>query len=429
MNKIYSSLFVMLFAVTSVAWPDTLRPMSTSLNNSLVLGRISEDGAKYHIATIDGKKYLQIAFTENLMGKIIEKFDGKLEANGETYLLTCGINHKNAAALREVFPFTAPSVLGTKPAFGMGYRWSAGGNAIQARVAKRLNATVMLAQQSQREITRTQRSFQEVMDLATFSAFEAGLDIPWGGDADHLKTEDAVKEAVDAGFTYFTYDPSDFINNEYLGIKIEDLSGKELDEAFAAVVLDNTEQARLLKQYTSSSFSEDEVKRTCIKYYKALKRVSELYNYTKELKQEKGTPLFDTELSVDETERETTPQALSFIMEELKQMNIQLQAIAPRFVGNFEKAVDYFIRIENGVKLTDTTEFTTKLEEICEIAKKHEYKISVHSGSDKFTVYPILAEKTRGLLHAKTAGIFFFFFYKNIKHFYCSAWGITAICH
>ena len=69
-----------------------------------------------------------------------------------------------------------------------------------------LDLKVMLAQQSAREIERTGRSFQEVVDSASVSAYQAGLTAPWGADGDHLKTEQRLKEAVVAGCTHFTYD-------------------------------------------------------------------------------------------------------------------------------------------------------------------------------------------------------------------------------
>ena len=88
---------------------------------------------------------------------------------------------KNAEDLRRKFPYTAPSVIKQGPIFGMGYRspWRLG-NVIQAKLAKKYNLNVMLAQQSAREIERTGRSFREVVDCATISSYEASTTVNSG---------------------------------------------------------------------------------------------------------------------------------------------------------------------------------------------------------------------------------------------------------
>ncbi|OIN95720.1 hypothetical protein AUJ66_08480 [Candidatus Desantisbacteria bacterium CG1_02_38_46] len=104
---------------------------------------------------------------------------------------------ESAVELREKFTYTVPSVLHRYPIFGMGYRspWRIG-NILQAKIAKKYALNVMLAQQSSREIERTGRSFRDVIDSATISAYETKLIIPWGADGDHLRNEKEVEDAV-----------------------------------------------------------------------------------------------------------------------------------------------------------------------------------------------------------------------------------------
>jgi len=256
-----------------------------------------------------------------------------------------------AAKLRKVLPYTAPQVLDAGPIFGMGYRppWRLG-NIMQAQVAKDLGLRVMLAQQSAREIERTKRTFQDVLDSATWAAFLTEFGIPWGADADHLKQEKDIEEAANAGFTHFTYDVSEELK-------------KGLNQTIA--------------------------------------RICDLYFFTQELK---GEGNFSTEVSLDETEETTDLRELEFLLEELKKSKVRVDEIAPRFPGHFEKGIDYYWKKEGGKKIRDTKAFEEYLEEVVRISKRFGFRISIHSGSDKFSLYPIIARVTENNFHLKTAG-------------------------
>ena len=86
---------------------------------------------------------------------------------------------------------------------------------------------LVLAQQSIREMTRTERTAQQVMDEAVFGAFEVGYDRGFGSDADHLKTPADVDVTAEAGFTGFTIDPSDYVDDT-----VDRASPAELAERF-----------------------------------------------------------------------------------------------------------------------------------------------------------------------------------------------------
>jgi hypothetical protein len=105
---------------------------------------------------------------------------------------------------------------------------------------------------------------------------------------------------------------------------------------------------------------------------------------------------FDFEISVDETDSPTTPLEHFFIANELTRLGVRFTSLAPRFVGRFEKGVDYLgdlaaLDAEMAKHAAVTAHFGT-------------YKLSLHSGSDKFSVYPLIAKHWGERVHVKTAG-------------------------
>jgi hypothetical protein len=110
-----------------------------------------------------------------------------------------------------------------------------------------------------------------------------------------------------------------------------------------------------------------------------------------------GKRPFEIEVSVDETEESTSALEHLFIGLELRRHKVpNVVSIAPRFIGDFEKGIDF---------KGDVKKFEASLRDHVAIAKHcGPYKISVHSGSDKFTAYPIVGRVCGELLHVKTAG-------------------------
>ena len=103
----------------------------------------------------------------------------------------------------------------------------------------------------------------------------------------------------------------------------------------------------------------------------------------------------DFELSIDETQEVTTPEDHRFIAERLKKDGVETVSIAPRFCGEFQKGIDYRGDVEEFEK-----EFTVH----AQIAEEYGYKLSIHSGSDKFSIFPIISKLTGKRFHLKTAG-------------------------
>src|SRR5713226_6903205 len=105
-----------------------------------------------------------------------------------------------------------PAVLGLRKSFGFGDRLGLATPGHLA-AARKSDFAPIFAQQSIREMTRTQRAPEEVMRSAQRALAQAGYTTHWGADADHLKTAEDVRRTAAAGFCFFTIDPSEVVNN------------------------------------------------------------------------------------------------------------------------------------------------------------------------------------------------------------------------
>ena len=139
------------------------------------------------------------------------------------------------------------------------------------------------------------------------------------------------------------------------------------------------------------------------RFLPAIKEAGKIYRYIAE---KKGADNFVTEVSMDEVDVAQTPEELRYILKELAAENIPLQTIAPKFTGRFNKGVDYRGDIAQFEK-----EFEEDLKVIDECVKAYglpdNLKLSIHSGSDKFSIYPIMGRLIRKYdkgIHIKTAG-------------------------
>jgi tagaturonate epimerase len=104
----------------------------------------------------------------------------------------------------------------------------------------------------------------------------------------------------------------------------------------------------------------------------------------------------EVEISVDETDTPTTPVQHIYVANELRRLGVQWVSLAPRFVGRFEKGVDY---------IGDPAAFDADVAVHAAIARRlGPYKLSLHSGSDKLSVYGAFGRRAGTLAHIKTAG-------------------------
>jgi tagaturonate epimerase len=138
-------------------------------------------------------------------------------------------------------------------------------------------------------------------------------------------------------------------------------------------------------------------------YLAAVKEAGRVY---RKIEEKKGKGNFITEVSMDETENPQTPVELLFILKALADENVPVDTIAPKFIGRFNKGVDYVGNVERFKKdfhdHLDVIDFAKK-----EFGTSESCKMSIHSGSDKFSIYPFIKEECelqKSGIHLKTAG-------------------------
>ena len=346
------------------------------------------------------KKFVMIYREES---DLVESFKAEEEGefDGFKYRI-CPCNHENALALRRYFPYTRPSRLAKGSTVGMGDRIGVATPG-HIRAAREFGIFPALAQQSIREMGRTGRSPEEVLDDVSWAVFQEGYRDGFAADADHLKTLEDIDRTFKAGFTMYTLDPSDYVDDlagtydpKTLREKFEGLPWKELGcdpRSCLSRYVGPRFRLRSAEGEVDITFSEEALMRSAVKYSKAIAHILKMYNRLVELFDGKR---FDLEISVDETTSPTTPQEHFFIASELKRLGVKFDGLALRFVGAFEKAVDY---------RGDLKRFEEIFKIHVIIAKSlGPYKLSIHSGSDKFSIYPIIGKWAKGMFHLKTAG-------------------------
>jgi len=383
--------------------PEQIQPL---IGSALLYPQsIQNMGGEVFCFAKDGTQhYLLIFFDPSTPAMTRNEFSGEVQdLDNSLAIKWCLPNYPNARKLRRLFPWTAPQPLGLKTSFGAGDRMglAAPAHIRAARDCGEDNVSLVLAQQSIREMTRTQRTPDLVLDAATWGAFQENFQQPWGADADHLKTEEDIRKMVEAGFTFFTIDPSEHVDNEaseYSGEQLEAHFAQLADGAeLAAAYLDQTfEVPDAAGELLRIPFDRETFLRAAIKYSRAATHTARLAGVLQELK---GDGNFDLEMSVDETESPTTVAEHYFVANELKRRGVSVQSLAIRFVGDFEKGIDY---------KGDLNEFEARLRDHIAIAKAlGPYKISVHSGSDKFSIFPIVGKICGKRVHERTAGTWY----------------------
>ncbi len=321
----------------------------------------------------------------------------ELEEEG-LVLQVCPTSHANAEVLRDALAFTAPTVLGLEKSFGFGDRLGLATPG-HVRAARKHDMLPIFAQQSIREMTRTERTPQQVLDDATWGVFEEGWRAGFGADADDLMTTDDIDVCVAAGFTFYTIDPSEYVDNAAdadapatLKQKVEDLPWRALDASPARLRELYLDETFDLGDF-SLTFDEESLLRAAAKYSRAVAHTAVMYRH---LAEQMGGQPFELEMSVDETETPTTVLEHYFVASELKRLGVEWVSLAPRYVGGFEKGVDY---------IGNLNEFAESFAQHVAIAEHlGPYKLSLHSGSDKFSLYPAFARQAGNLVHVKTAG-------------------------
>jgi hypothetical protein len=356
----------------------------------------------FFIARANTEKYLFLLGKQDA-ASILDRFEGEIieqpESMNSVAVKRCYLNHHNARQIQQIFAWTRPRLIGLHNSFGFGDRLGLA-NPAHVRSLSGSDFLPVIAQQSIRELTRTGRSADEVMDAAVWAVFQEGYKKGFGADADHLKTTADIDRMVKAGFTMFTFDPGDYVVNEADALPENELESRVQTLNYDFITPDTerfVQQCADQPLRISGKFSlqpdRKAVLSALLKYGGVIDHTAKMFFYLK--KQYPDHPA-EIELSVDETDSVTSPFEHFFVVSELKKLGVELISLAPRFVGRFEKGIDY---------IGDLAEFRREYLKHLKIAEfLGPYKISLHSGSDKFGVYAEIGALGEGHVHVKTAG-------------------------
>jgi hypothetical protein len=282
-----------------------------------------------------------------------------------------------------------------KYSFGIGDRFARQGQALLQAIIGAKKSGIAVApvwNKSHREHTITKT---EPADVRT-EADEAVKALRWNDsyyvDADHINL-DNVDMFIDS---------SDFFT-----IDVADLIGQPADEKGITTFTANCRKylGSLTIPNIDGTFdvTEEQIQAVARQFLSAVKKAAQIYRH---IEAAKGADNFVTEISIDEADRPQTPLELFLILAAIADEDIPAQTIAPKFTGRFNKGADY---------VGDVRQFAKEFEQdlavidfaISEFHLPKNLKLSIHSGSDKFSIYPSINKALKQFdagLHIKTAG-------------------------
>ena len=231
-----------------------------------------------------------------------------------------------------------------------------------------------------------------VLAAAEAAVKELDWHAPFHIDADHIRLE--------------TVDP--FItSSDFYTLDVADAIGQTAEREAVKAFVDR--HAELVGRFEIPGIDEPfnttrgEIEEITTKYLNAVREAGDLYKHIASVK---GTGSFITEVSMDETDKPQTPPELLVILAAIADERIPAQTIAPKFTGRFNKGVDYV-----GDVVQFEREFNADLAVIAHAVREYDLpanlKLSVHSGSDKFSIYAAIRKalaRTGAGIHVKTAG-------------------------
>lgn len=245
---------------------------------------------------------------------------------------------------------------------------------------------------SNREHTIIGSEPASVRQAADAAVQALGWRAPYHCDADHITGQTVGRFLAPCDF--FTIDVADFIGRAAPEPEIEDFVNRH-PELLGAIDLPLAGE--------SVQISIDTLRRTAVKFLAAVRQAGAVY---RQIASAKGAEYFIAEVSMDETDEAQSPVELLIILAAIADEGIPVQTIAPKFSGRFNKGVDY---------VGNVAQFEREMAlDIAAIARAVEsyglpasLKLSIHSGSDKFSIYPAIHANMQRFdvgVHLKTAG-------------------------
>ncbi len=287
-----------------------------------------------------------------------------------------------------------PQVLGPQRSVGFGDRLGLATTGHAAAISRQPGFLPFFAQGSVREVGAAGRTLQDVMTSTARGLAKAHCRLPWGADADGLKTVADVESAAAAGFTYFTLDPSDFINDD-----VHLLSEDGLEQALAGMIADAETPSEWARSYLDGTivvggvsylFDQASLQRAVVKFGRALAHVERLAAAVARACSDRS---YELELAINDTRAATTPLEHLYLGLELEARRVRLVSFAPKLPGDMEVGIDY---------RGDLDVLAAELRAHAAIAAFcGPYKLSIHGASDKWSLLPTLGQICGDLLHVK----------------------------
>ncbi len=282
-----------------------------------------------------------------------------------------------------------------KYSFGVGDRFGHQGKAQLEAVAKAKEQGLDITpvwNKSHREHTIIGTRPGDVRREADDAVAACGWEGAYFVDADHIGLGN-VDEFIESS-DFFTLDVADFIATRSVEAEVNSFVAKHKKYIGSPAIAGIAE---------SFEISEEQIRATAGKFLLAVRQAGKIYRHIEAVK---GEGKFVTEVSMDETDQPQTPVEMLFILAAIADEGIPAQTIAPKFTGRFNKGVDYVGDVALFAKEFEQTLAVVAFA-VEEFGLPPELKLSVHSGSDKFSIYgPInrALKKFDAGLHIKTAG-------------------------
>lgn len=282
-----------------------------------------------------------------------------------------------------------------KYSFGLGDRFGRQGKAqLQAVLAAKADGIniVPVWNKSHREHTIMGTSPEQTYTAAKEAVETLGWRDSFYVDADHIQISN-VDLFMDSS-NYFTIDIADFIGQGADNDKINVFLGK-FSKYLGSLTISGIDEPLHINKKLLSSIAH--------KYLRAIEQAGSIYRHIQSVKSEDN---FIIEVSLDETDTPQTPVELFFVLAAIADEGIPAQTIAPKFAGSFLKGIDY---------TGDIKKFAKEFEQclaiisfaVTEFGLPENLKLSIHSGSDKFSLYKPISKALKKYdagLHLKTAG-------------------------
>ena len=283
----------------------------------------------------------------------------------------------------------------SKYSFGVGDRFGHQGKAQLAAIIKAKQQGINITpvwNKSNREHTIIGTNHADTRREADEAVKARGWNEPYFVDADHIGLGNVDKFIESSDF--FTLDVADFIGKPADKIKVDSFIQKN-NEYIGSLSIDGIDE--------HLEITEEIIREIANKSLLAAQEAGKIYRH---IAAAKGEGNFITEVSMDETDLPQTPVEMLFILAAIADEGVPAQTIAPKFTGRFNKGVDY---------VGDVAQFAREFEEdlavvafaVREFGLPGNLKLSIHSGSDKFSIYKPMKQAMKKFdagLHIKTAG-------------------------